>query len=77
MFVTCTRDVEKIEIQFAITNLTYLTMKNRCTALIENNIITANLPMNVNIFQEITKIEINSKDVIGLENEELAEFSNF
>ena len=77
IFVTCTRNEEKSEKQFAISNLTYLTMKNRCTALLENNIITANLPMNFDIFQKITKIEIKFQNVIGLENEELAEFTKF
>ena len=52
-------------------------MGNKCTALLENNIITANLPMNFDIFQKITEVEINFKNVIGLKNEELAEFSKF
>ena len=52
-------------------------MENRCTALLENNIITANLPMNFDIFQKITKIEINFKNVIGLQIGELTEFTKF
>ena len=59
IFVTRTRNEEKIEKQFAISNLTYLTMGNKCTALLENTIITASLPMNFEIYQKITKIEIN------------------
>ena len=52
-------------------------MKNKCTALLENNIITANLPMNFDIFQKITNIEVKFQNVIGLENEELEEFTKF
>ena len=77
IFVTCTRNEEKIENQFAISNLTYLTMGNKCTVLLENTIITASLPMNFDIFQKITKIGIDFKNVIGLGDEELAKFSKF
>ena len=56
LFVTCTRNEEKIEKKFAISNRAYLTMGNKCTALLENTIITKSLPMNFDIFQKITKI---------------------
>ena len=77
IFVTCTRNDEKIEKQFAISNLTYITMEKRCNALLEDDIITSNLPINFDIFQKITKIEINFNNVIGLETGEIAEFTKF
>ena len=52
-------------------------MENRCNALLEDNIITSNLPINFDIFQKITKIEINFNNVIGLETGEIAEFTKF
>ena len=59
------------------TNLTYLTMKNKCSALLDNTIVTSNLPLNFDIFQKITKIDINFNTVVGIEEKELTDFSKF
>ena len=52
-------------------------MEKKCKALHENNIITANLPMHFDIFKKVPQIEINLKNVVGLGDEELADFSKF
>ena len=42
IFVTCMRNEEKIEKQFTLKDLTYLTMENKCTAIMDNRIISSN-----------------------------------
>ena len=77
IYITCTQGEEKIENQFKLSKLTYLTMKNKCNALLDNHIVTSNLPLNFDIFQKITKIDINFNTVVGIEEKELKDFSNF
>ena len=74
IFVTCIRNDEKVEKQFTITDLTYLTMENKCTAILDNSIITSNLPFNYDIYQKFTKIDIDFKSVLGLEDQEFSRF---
>ena len=52
-------------------------MKNKCSALLDNTIVTSNLPLNFDIFQKITKIDINFNTVVGIEEKELTDFSKF
>ena len=49
-------------------------MENRCTSILDNNIITSNLPINYDIYHKFAKIDIDFKSVLGLEDQE---FSNF
>ena len=49
-------------------------MENKCTAILENNIITSNLPINYDIFQKVTKIDIDFKSVLGLEDKLFSKF---
>ena len=74
IFVTCIRNDEKVEKQFTLKDLTYLIMENKCTAILDNSIITSNLPFNYDIYQKFTKIDIDFKSVLGLENEEFSKF---
>ena len=48
-FATCTKNKEKIKKQLSLTDLTYLTMENRYTVILDNFIITSNLPINYDI----------------------------
>ena len=58
---------EKIEEQITLTDLTYLAMENKCTAILDNNIITSNLLLDYDIFQKITRLDIDFASVMGLE----------
>ena len=49
-------------------------MENKCTAILDNSIITSNLPFDYDIYQKFTKIDIDFKSVLGLENEEFSKF---
>ena len=68
------RNDEKVEKQFTLKDLTYLTMENKCTAILDNSIITSNLPFNYDIYQKFTKIDINFKSELGLEDQEFSKF---
>ena len=68
------RNEEKIEKQFTLKDLTYLTMENKCTAIMDNSIISSNLPMNYDIYQKFTRIDIDFKSVVGLEDQEFSKF---
>ena len=74
IFVTCMRNNEKVEKQFTLKDLNYLTMENKCTATLDNIIITSNLPINYDIYQKFTKIDIDFKSVIGFEDQEFSKF---
>lgn len=75
VFVTSSKEDEKIEEQFAIIKLTYLTMENKCTAKLDNNIITFSLPLNFDICQKLTEIDINFKNVAEFKDDEITDFS--
>ena len=45
-------------------------MENKCTAIMDNSIISSNLPINYDIFQKFTRIDIDFKSVVGVEDQE-------
>ena len=49
-------------------------MENECTAIIDDSMISSNLPMNYDIYQKFTKIDIDFKSVKGLEDQEFSKF---
>lgn len=77
IFVTCIRNEEKIKKQFTLKDMTYLTMKNKCTAIMDNSIISSNLPINYDIYLKCSRIDIDFKSVVGLEDEEFSKFLIF
>ena len=74
VFVTCIENEEKKEKQLTLTDLTYLTMENKFTAIFDNNIITSNLPLYYDIVQEFNKIDIDFKSAVGPEDKEYSKF---
>ena len=42
----------------------------------ENSIISCNLPINYGIYQKFTRIDIDFKSVVGLEDQEFPKFLN-
>ena len=74
IFVACTRNEKKIEKQFTLTDLTYLTMENKCTAIMDNSIISFNISIKYDIYQKFTRIDIDFKSVVGLEDQEISKF---
>ena len=49
-------------------------MESKCTAILDNNIVISNLPINYDSFQIISKIDIDFKIVVGLEDKEFSKF---
>ena len=49
-------------------------MKNKCAAIFDSNIITANLSIDYHMYQKFTKIDIDFRSVVGLEDKEFSEF---
>ena len=78
LYVTCKKHEEKIfEKQFVTNNVDYLTMKADCTALLEKNVIKSTLPVDYEVYQKITKINIKFGDIFGIGKSEMKEFSDF
>ena len=49
-------------------------MDNKCTAILDRNIISSNLSINYDTYQKFAKIEIDFKNVIGLEDRLFSKF---